>query len=482
MKSPEQFVSQEAPSSEVTEKKRNENLDSLLDHAKRITNGELPPSESLYDNLTELGKSIYDGGDITSDEKLKIEEALDRLPNAEIDFCLKRAEDFLAKGDMESAKSWQDQAAEKITIYRDRGALDPKDVPGFTARSKEIFSKSQKDKEVVEQGGTQNKQEKVKDTELLSIEEQRSLFKHLLKEKIYGREKNEKSRRKSISEQIARLAEGGKVQDASVDLLTGRVHLRYKPKSRSLLTRFLSWIANYDQNRIKKMMAESSGIVGASKEALDRISARNFGGRDGRIQPKTLSEAEKNTVEPPQDPVETLRDLGVDIEGEGEDAVISFEQDSEEGKKAAEAFSDILREENSDLVESGLPTDSKSLNRYMKDTFKEYGGLSLEDFKKEFTDDNKDLFKEALEQYIRVMIHERITDKVSGRYPDTVASVLGNGDYMVGILQRVMAVEDGKPQDMNEILPQPFSKIAERYLGIDVLELDKEYFKHFSPR
>jgi hypothetical protein len=35
---------------------------------------------------------------------------------------------------------------------------------------------------------------------------------------------------------------------------------------------------------------------------------------------------------------------------------------------------------------------------------------------------------------------------------------------------------------MNELLPQPFSKVAEKYLGIDALELDKEYFKHFSPR
>jgi hypothetical protein len=481
MKSPEQFANQEVSSPEITEKKHNERLDSLLDHARRVTNGELPPSESLYDDLTELGKTIYDGGDITSDEKLKIEEAQDKLPNAEIDFCLKRAEDFLAKGDTESARSWQDQAAEKITIYRDRGALDPKDVPVFTARSKEILSKSEKSKEAVEQESNQNKQEKTKDGELLSVEEQRSLFKHLLKEKIYGRGKNEKSRRRSISEQIARLAEGGKIQDASVDLLTGRIHLKYKPKSRSLLTRFLTWIANYDQNRIKKMMAESSGITGASKEALDRISARNFGGRDNGVRSGTV-DTKENKIKPQQEPIEALRDLGVDIEGEGEDAIISFEQDSEEGKKAAEAFSDILREENSDLIESGLPTDSKSLNRYMKDTFKEYGGLPLEDFKKKFTEDDKDLFKEALEQYLRVMIHERITDKVSGRYPDTVASVLGNGDYLVGILQRIMAVEDGKVQDMNELLPQPFSKVAEKYLGIDALELDKEYFKHFSPR
>jgi hypothetical protein len=229
------------------------------------------------------------------------------------------------------------------------------------------------------------------------------------------------------------------------------------------------------------MMAESSGITGASKEALDRISARNFGGRDNGVRSGTV-DTKENKIKPQQEPIEALRDLGVDIEGEGEDAIISFEQDSEEGKKAAEAFSDILREENSDLIESGLPTDSKSLNRYMKDTFKEYGGLPLEDFKKKFTEDDKDLFKEALEQYLRVMIHERITDKVSGRYPDTVASVLGNGDYLVGILQRIMAVEDGKVQDMNELLPQPFSKVAEKYLGIDALELDKEYFKHFSPR
>ena len=65
-------------------------------------------------------------------------------------------------------------------------------------------------------------------------------------------------------------------------------------------------------------------------------------------------------------------------------------------------------------------------------------------------------------------------------YPDTVASVLGNGGYELTMFQGVMALKDGYITNItDEFLRTPFSKLAKRYLDWD---FGDDYFKAFSKR
>ncbi|NBU22284.1 hypothetical protein EBS43_12865, partial [bacterium] len=277
---------------------------------------------------------IYEGGDITGADKLKIEELLTELPKAEIRNCLAKAQEFLDNGDQASAKSWQAEVDSRIRSYRN-GGLDPKDTSEFLARSKELFSKAYAEKSTQESESSAERQE---GDELLTVEEQRGLLKRLLQEKIYGREMSEhKDKNPDLAEQIKKLAENGMLENLSLDLKTGRIHFKYKPKSRSILGFFADYLMNTD-----KRIAEDR------KRLLQGTSMAKFGtGISSKLDKPFGSHAKEA-----RDEFESLREAGIEVEKDGENVSLSFDQESQEGKAAVEALSKMINkkdESESDL-------------------------------------------------------------------------------------------------------------------------------------
>lgn len=120
-----------------------------------------------------------------------------------------------------------------------------------------------------------------------------------------------------------------------------------------------------------------------------------------------------------------------------------------------------------------LPRDSRSLNRYFMDNFRKLQGITLEQFKQQFTPETEQKFQAWAQQHIDTMMKEQ---PVGVKYPDTVASVLGNNP---AVFQRMVSLKEGRDISYDELLNMSFSKAAKKYLNID---LPKDYFNHFSKR
>ena len=157
------------------------------------------------------------------------------------------------------------------------------------------------------------------------------------------------------------------------------------------------------------------------------------------------------------------------------DEKFTREKATEQSKKANDE--ELARIRNSLNLETKqseqLPQDRRGLYKYFKDNFGKLEGVSFEDFRRGLTSDVENKFQAWAKQNLDMIIK----DKPRGaRYPDTVASVLGND---LGFLQRLIAVKEGRVVDYKELLPMSFSEAARKYLNLD---LPKDYFDHFSPR
>ncbi len=64
----------------------------------------------------------------------------------------------------------------------------------------------------------------------------------------------------------------------------------------------------------------------------------------------------------------------------------------------------------------------------------------------------------------------------NARYPDNVASVFGGN---APLLQRIIALKEGKTVDMDKLIRMPFSEVAKKYLNMD---LPEDYFNNFNLR
>jgi len=120
-----------------------------------------------------------------------------------------------------------------------------------------------------------------------------------------------------------------------------------------------------------------------------------------------------------------------------------------------------------------LPQDSRSLNRYFIDNFRKFKGITIEQFKQQFTPKVEQKFQAWAKQHIDTMIKEQ---PAGMRYPDTVASVLGNSP---AAFQSIVSLKEGRNASYDELLKMPFSEAAKKYLDID---LPEDYFNHFSKR
>ncbi len=120
-----------------------------------------------------------------------------------------------------------------------------------------------------------------------------------------------------------------------------------------------------------------------------------------------------------------------------------------------------------------LPQDSRTLNRYFIDTFRKFEGISLDQFKQDFTLEAEQKFQAWAKQHIDTLVKEK---PHGARYPDTVASVLGNSPV---VFQSIASLKEGRTVYYDELLNMPFSEAAKKYLNID---LPEDYFEHFSKK
>ncbi|HNW19958.1 MAG TPA: hypothetical protein PKK28_01580 [bacterium] len=153
-------------------------------------------------------------------------------------------------------------------------------------------------------------------------------------------------------------------------------------------------------------------------------------------------------------------------------------RESINNKKKIQALLKTAITEKPLTPEKEMPTDSRGLFRYFVTNFKDI--YSIEDnnqFLAKFTPEICQNYLDWFKLKIAAMIRE-IPE--GARYPDTAASVLGNGGYELKMFQGVMALKDGHISNItDEFLKTPFSKLAKQYLDWDVGD---DYFKAFSKR
>lgn len=153
-------------------------------------------------------------------------------------------------------------------------------------------------------------------------------------------------------------------------------------------------------------------------------------------------------------------------------------RESIENKKRIKLLLIKERGEKYPVQETEMPTDSRGLRRYFVTNFKDiYRTTDVNEFLSKITPDVCREYEDWLKLNILAMAHE-IPE--GARYPDTLASVIGNGSDELMMFQGVMALKDGHVSNItDELLRTPFSKLAKQYLNWDVGD---DYFKTFSKR
>jgi len=381
----DQPAQENAPSKEVEQKVESierRRLDNLYEHAQRIISGEFPYSESLQSDL--LGE--LHSGQVSKEDDEKLWKLSGEVSVAEINNCLSRAQRFLDQGGVELAKSWYEKARDRMTSYN-KYRSNPKEVSDLFARVEEV-SKNISVAESGKRSLLKDSHEKAGFNELLTIENQRDLFKKLLTEKLFGRTTSErKDTDLSLVEQIKQLVENGNIENLSLDLKTGRIHIKYKPKQLSLLAHFVKWVNEYDADRMKKGMAVAP--------SLDNIAGSRFvGSRSSEFKEAFYAKrhqliAEQYNAEHKQiDPLESLRGLGIDVENDGTEASIEFDQNIKGGKEAVEALLKSIDKE----TRQGSKLEAGNLVQWISSDAKQWESPKKI---KSFSDDKKFAFFEG---------------------------------------------------------------------------------------
>lgn len=322
MNSPENNLDLGTKQFESADKKRQQDL---IEHAERIISGEFPYSETLYDDLMREMKGNTTGLVEGSDASI-IWELLGELPKSEVNNCIIKAQKFISEGNIQSAESWQTRAEDRVRLY-EISALDPKDVLPLQTSCRELAEK-------IDTWKNKTEQDSKKESALLR---ERKLFEHFLGQKLAQKNVIPERNDLSLAEQIKQLSENGMIEDISLDMKTGRIHFKYKPKQRSLLNSFVNWVMEYDSNRAKKILADAPHF--------GKVDANRFGGafsskeRDeyfARKHQHILDE--QMNANSDQDDLSPLEKLGIKVEKNGENVSIIFEQESPEGNLAAETL------------------------------------------------------------------------------------------------------------------------------------------------
>jgi hypothetical protein len=129
-----------------------------------------------------------------------------------------------------------------------------------------------------------------------------------------------------------------------------------------------------------------------------------------------------------------------------------------------------------------FPKDEREQVRYGYEHFGRFTTLPLEEFHKRFAEQDMEHLKNFIVQKIETSIEYRKTNNVLGRYPDTIASVLGNLGPLIDILQRIVVTQEKHYVNLDEIVRMPFAKASQQYLGLNIEEVIPDYFQNFSKR
>ena len=114
----------------------------FLGFASKTLSGEFVFANA-YDSLKMLLLEAGQTGVDISTVKTQIEEALTQLPGAEMENIFKKAEGYLASGDMSLAKSWYSELTLKIEYWEGQGIK----IPELEQRAEELRLKVGMEKE-----------------------------------------------------------------------------------------------------------------------------------------------------------------------------------------------------------------------------------------------------------------------------------------------------------------------------------------------
>ncbi len=123
-----------------------------------------------------------------------------------------------------------------------------------------------------------------------------------------------------------------------------------------------------------------------------------------------------------------------------------------------------------------IPADGKLLEEYAQEHFRKFVEGGSETFKETWTENDLDHFRQYMIVSLRTRVKEHSDEE---EYHDNMKSIWRTSEER-HIFQMLMETKSGSSMSPGELDEQPFSKVAEEYLGINVEEIDKDYLTHFS--
>jgi hypothetical protein len=164
------------------------------------------------------------------------------------------------------------------------------------------------------------------------------------------------------------------------------------------------------------------------------------------------------------------RMLGIELKQENNDTKNEEKTEKEPG--------DTKKENSHEKYD--IPTESKYMYKYFKDNFetKLIGDGTLADFNKAWTKEASEHFKEYIKQCVLLLSK----DVPQGRtYIDNLHAL---DPASIPIFQRLISLKqnDGHAAKWRDVEGTSTSKFLKEYFDIDVEEIDKDYFQHFSRR
>jgi len=148
-------------------------------------------------------------------------------------------------------------------------------------------------------------------------------------------------------------------------------------------------------------------------------------------------------------------------------------------EKAPELYDEIVEERKKKLresVEYDIPADAEMLVEYAKTNFGKFAEYDSKSFKEMWTDADLNHFKQYMTISLRTMFKDHSGEET---YQDNVKSVCRTPEERL-ILQKLLIANGGSAMSLEEFDKQPFSKVARESLGVNVEEVDKDYFQHFN--
>lgn len=238
------------------------------------------------------------------------------------------------------------------------------------------------------------------------------------------------------------------------------------------IERMVKDIDQSDQEGIKKTLSYIEGILKSRANIRDSIAQneqKNF--RDALKEQRNIRDSLWQEMRKRAKDIEAVKNEKTIEKARREE----IRRDEEKAKNVRERLK-ILQSEYD------FPEDERGQALYEKNKFKQLVDLPFEEFKEKFTQKELAHFAAYIEHKVKTLVERKKSDGVMGRYPDTVASVLGDGSNMAGILQRIAVIKENRYIGLKELSGKPFTEVSQNYLNLDIQKAIPDYFQHFSRR